>query len=271
MFFQPDDSWGTEFTGGFLTMTPSRIIGELEMVRAAGGSVAINLVGKKETHQNPDETINLDMWKAAIDEYAGIDLSSYVADGTILAHYMTDEPKSRGSWGEEIIHNEVLDEMARYSKSLWPTMPTTLRVSPSKLARHAGGYDVPLPDWQWQYLDIGWAQYSARFGSVADYTAVEIAEANRQGLGLIFGLNVIDGGDGSSGVPGVRSGKWSMSAQELRDYAGTLVGSDGACAFLMWRYDWNDYVYFERPDIHAAISELAALAASRDAPRCRLR
>lgn len=271
VFFQPDESWGVEFSGGFLTVTPKTIVRDLDMVRAAGASVVLNLVGKKETHQNPDETINVDMWKAEIDEYAGIDLSSYVADGTLLAHYMTDEPKSRGSWGYEIVHNEDIDEMARYSKTLWPYLPTTVRVSPSKLTRHAGGYDVLLPDWEWQYLDIAWAQYSARFGSVVEYTAIEIAEADRQGLGLVFGLNVIDGGDGSSGVPGVRSGKWSMSAQELRDYAGTLIGSDGACTFLMWRYDWNGYVYFDRPDIHEAVTELAALAASRNSPRCRLR
>ena len=271
VFFPPDDSWGSEFTGGFLNFSPATIIRDLNMVQDAGASMVISFVSKKESHQNPDETINVDMWKAAIDEYAGIDLSSYVADGTLLAHYMTDEPKSRGSWGGEIVHNEDIDEMARYSKSLWPTLPTTVRVSPSKLARHAGGYDVPLPDWEWQYLDIGWAQYSARFGSVTDYTDVEIAEANRQGLGLVFGLNVIDGGDGSSGVPGVGSEKWSMSAEELRDYAGTLIGSDGACVFLMWRYDWDGYVYFERPDIHEAVTELGALAASRDAPSCDLR
>ncbi len=143
-----------------------------------------------------------------------------------------------------------------------------MRVSPSKLARHAGGYDVPLPDWEWRYLDIGWAQYSARFGPVTEYAAVEVAEAERQGLGLIFGLNVIDGGDGSSGVSGVRSGKWSMSAQELMDYGTTLIGTDEACAFFMWRYDWNGYVYFARPEIAAAVADLAKLAADRTTTSC---
>jgi hypothetical protein len=251
-----------------LNVTLSSIIEDLEMVRAAEGSVVISFMSKKRTHQNPDETLNLEMWKANIDAFAGFDLESYVADGTILAHYMTDEPKSRGSWGGEVIPNDELDEMARYSKSIWPTMPTTLRVSPSKLARHAGGYDVPLPEWEWQYLDVGWAQYSARFGPVTDYAAVEVAEARRQGLGLIFGLNVIDGGDGSSGVPGVRSGKWSMSAQELREYVTALIGTNAACGFFMWRYDWNDYVYFERPEINEAVTELAHMAADRTPAAC---
>ena len=238
------------------------------MVRAAGASVVIDFHGKKERHQNPDETFNLEMWKARIHTFVGLGLESYIADGTILAHYMTDEPKSRGSWGGEVMPNDAIDEMARYSKLIWPTLPTTVRVSPSKLVRHAGGYDVPLPDWEWQYLDVGWAQYSERFGSVTEYAAVEVAEAERQGLGLIFGLNVIVGGDGSSGIPGYVSGKWSMSPQELLDYGTALIGTPEACAFFMWRYDWNDIVYFGRPVIAAAVAELAKLAADRTTASC---
>jgi hypothetical protein len=65
-----------------------------------------------------------------------------------------------------------------------------------------------------------------------------------------------------------RSAKWSMSAQELMDYGTTVIGTDEACAFFMWRYDRNDIVYFGRPDIAAAVVDLANLAADRTATSC---
>ncbi len=117
-FFPPHESWGERFTGGMMNMTTASAIKDLEMVLAAGASVVIDFHGKKYRHQNPDETFNLELWKARIDTFVGLGLESYIADGTILAHYMTDEPKSRGSWGGEVIPNDVIDEMARYSKSI---------------------------------------------------------------------------------------------------------------------------------------------------------
>ena len=54
--------------------------------------------------------------------------------------------------------------------------------------------------------------------------AAEAAAAKNKGLGLVVGLNVINGGNGSSGIRGDRSGEWSMSASEIRNYGYAMLG-----------------------------------------------
>ncbi len=173
----------------------------------------------------------------------------------------------------QIIPNDVLDEMARYSTERWPTLPTTIRVQPTKIAEHAAGYAQPWPEWRWQYLDTAWAQYSSRKGPIAEYAVAEAAEAGQQGLGLVVGLNVLTGGDGSSGIagPGKYADKWAMSADELGAYGSALIAEPHACTFTMWtmRYDnTTTYEYFTRPGISAAVSELSQQAATRPSMTC---
>lgn len=262
---------GDRWTGGQITLYPHNAIDVLNQIRDAGGSVAVTVTGSgKGDFQNADDTFNLEMWKASADRFADFDFSPWIDDGTIFALYLVDEPKSRGQWGGEIVHNEDLDEMARYAKQYWPSMPTTVRVQPTKLARHAGGYEIELPEWQWRYLDAGWAQYSARKGPIDQYIIDEVASAEAQGLGLVFSLQTLTGGDGSSGLrgPGKYSDKWSMSPAEIREYGSAIIAEPSACALLMWKYD-NGFVYFERSDIRAATDDLGALAAARPGPSCK--
>ena len=221
---------------------------------------------------NSDGTFNIDLWKANIDKWAGIDIAPFIADGTIVGHFMIDEPTWHKSWGRTVTAAE-LDEMARYSKQYWPNLPTVVRDRPTYLAKHAGGWNTPIPDWEWKYLDVAWAQYRSNKGPVGAFTAAEVASAKAQGLGLVAGLNVIDGGDGSSGIwsGGAPQSQdaWAMSADEIRSYGSELIGSNYVCGFVVWRYyDSTEFSYWERAQIQAAIADLRSLAASHTASSC---
>jgi hypothetical protein len=105
---------------------------------------------------------------------------------------------------------------------------------------------------------------------VVTYAQTEHDIAATLGLGIINGLNIADGGDGSSGQPGASPGKYAMSAAEISNYGTALLSVSGVQMFLMWEYDgsqiWSDGVtvggdYFDRPEIQAALADLGSLAA----------
>lgn len=243
------------------------LVDELNLARSEGRSMIVMLARSRHHYQNPDGTFNLDMWKARIDEYAGFDFTPWINDGTLLVHYLISEPMARSRWGGEVIPAAVLDEMARYSKQYWPTLPTAVREQPTDLIQHAGGYGVPVPGWNWTYLDTSWARYSARKGPIEEFIADEVAAARAKGLGLILGMNVLSGGDGSSGVIGYADG-WVMSVDEALDYGSQLISEPYGCGMIMWQIDIDDIVYFALPEIDAAMTELAALASTRSARSC---
>ena len=254
-----------KFTSTHINPYPHTVVGELNAARAEGKTVVLMLARTAGHYKNPDGTFNLDMWKAKIDQYAGFDFTPWIEDGTFAVHYLISEPMSRGRWGGKVIPAEVLDEMARYSKQYWPTLPTAVREQPTDLIHHAGGFRVALPDWTWRYLDTSWARYSARKGPIDRFIADEVAAAKAQHLGLMFGMNVLQGGDGSSGIIGYKD-NWVMSTVELFDYGPKLINEPYGCAMLMWHYNKDDIVYFARPEIDAAMNDLAVLAWAR-APR----
>ncbi len=269
----PSSLFGKPFTETKLEVSPESILGELAEARAGGMHVFIILVGPQHHYQHADGTFNLDKWKARVDRFRGIDLGGFVGDGTIIGHQLVSEAKARNQFGGIVIPNQVLDEMARHSKGIWPTLATMLRTDPSDLEEHAAGYQARLPGWKWTYLDAASARYLDRKGGVDKFAAEQQASADRQELALVVGLNVFSGGDGSSGIPSPAKGKWAMSPDELRRYGSAMLSRTKPCAFEMWRYEspgseFKDFTYFRRPEIAAAMLDLAALAARTPARPC---
>jgi hypothetical protein len=270
----PVELYGEVFTGTKLTVTPESVVADLMGARAKSTRVFVITVGAQHQYKDPDGRFDIELWKSLVDEYRGIDLEEFVQDGTVVAHQLVSEAKARSQWNGTVISNNELDEMARYSKEIWPTMPTVLRTDPSDLEEHAAAFGTPWPGWKWRYLDAASARYLVRKGSVEDFAANEQASARRQHLALVVGLNVLSGGDGSSGIPSPRSGRWAMSPDELRRYGSTLLLGTTPCAFEMWRYEtpgsvFEDFQYFRRPEIIEAVAELAAIASRRPSRPCR--
>ncbi len=248
----------TVHTGIVKGNNPSELLSYLSQVRAKGGRVLVKLAGGDQQYRNPDNTFNLTKWKAQLDRYRNINFSSYIADGTIVGHYLIDEPHFPSRWGNHTIPQSTVEEAAKYSKQLWPNMPTLVNAPANWLASASVAYTG---------LDAGWAMYRASgSSSPATWVASQVKKAKSKGLGLFAGLNVLDGGDGSSGFRGNLPNRWAMSAAEVRSYGTALLAQSYVCGFAMWTYKAS---YYDRADVKSAMADVSAKARSHAKTSCK--
>jgi hypothetical protein len=241
--------------GGVL---PSNVLSLLSAARARGGRVVLKLcMGKDSYVKNSDGTFSLSKWKALIDRYKGVNLAPYIADGTLLGHFLIDEPHRAVKWGGKIISHATLEAMAAHSKAIWPTLATMTHTRMEWLA------DTQV---RFVHLDAGWPQYATNKGEITGWIAGQISYAKSKGLGLMAGINVLDGGSGSSGIRGTGPGRWSMSAAELKKFGTVLLNQTYACGFFMWQHD---LAYYGRSDIKSTMAALSKLAKVHVKTSCR--
>jgi hypothetical protein len=229
---------------------------KLEAARRSNGRVLLNFSGSSQKLRDESTGgFSLTKWKQEVDKYRGFDFSSYIADGTLIGHFLMDEPDDPNNWNGHRVSLADIEAMAKYSKEIWPDLPTIIRGWPDYLA----GYD-------YEHLDAAWAQYHERFGPIDDFIEENVRGAKALGLALVMGLNVL-GGSGEGGLPGYHPGRWfAMTASQLRTWGGALLGQSYICAFFMFRYPSD---YFARPEIQAAMVELGEKAASLPKLPCR--
>lgn len=246
---------GSKYGGA---ISPSNVLEVLAAARAKGGRLFLKLhMGRDSYVQDSNGTFSLTKWKSLIDRFKGINLAPYIADGTIVAHFLIDEPHRAAKWGGKIIPQATVEAMAQYSKQIWPTLTTVTHTQTPWLASSSITY---------RYLDASWSQYAAAKGEIAKWTASEIASAKSKRLGIVLGLNVLDGGNGSSKIPGWSRRQWAMSANEMRTYGAAVLNQSYACAFFMWAHDTN---YYGRTDIELAMAELSAKAKAHAKTSCQ--
>jgi len=250
----PTPKLGGSFTGTQITAThPACLLADLERARRANARVFISFTGNPQYNRDEDG-FSLAKWTQRVDRFRHVDLEPYIADGTILGHLLMDEPNDPREWNGETVSLADIEGMAAYSKQVWPSMVTFVRAFPEYLE---GG--------RFPHLDALWFQYLDRWAPLDEFIAKHFTEARPLGLRVITGLNVLNGGSKSSGIPGRRQGKSAMSADELRAWGGKLLEQPGLCAFLLWEYD---EAYLARADIKAAVEDLAAKARSYPAGDC---
>jgi PKD repeat protein len=251
----PKELYGGMYTGALRGISPDSLLLNLEAARTAGANIVISLVGGDKNFKNVDGTFSLDLWKARLTPFLGIDFSSYVADGTIIGHYLMDEPNDPANWAGTPVSPATVEEMARYSKQLWPEMVTIIRTSPSYLRGR-----------NYQYLDAAWAQYHDRFGAVAPWLDTYVRDARLTGLALIMGMNALAGGNSVTGLPGFYFDLYSMSAAQLESVGNAMMDDPYPCAFVSWKYHAD---YLARPDIQSALASLATRSSARPFKTCR--
>jgi hypothetical protein len=257
-FHLPEANYAAPFTATIqMPSSPNGLLKILNTARQKHMRVLVRLAGGKDNYQNADGSFNLSMWKTKVSAYKGVDLSGYVADGTLVGHYLFDEPHAKNQWNGKPVPPNDVEGAAQYSKQLWPYLTTFIRSDMSYLQ---GKTD-------WVYLDAGWEQFSAKDGPVTDFITREVAFAQRLKLGLVAGLNVLDGGSGESGIRGYSSGKWAMSAAEVKSFGSALLANSGVCGFFTWKYDPT---YYGRSDIRQSMAALGQAAASHPATPCRV-
>jgi hypothetical protein len=257
----PEHLFGAVYTGTVRIVSPRNAVSILEAARAARARVILNLSTTKAS-QDADGSFNLERWKARVDRFTRIDFEPYIADGTLLGHYLMDEPHSPNNWNGKAVPFSDIEEAARYSKARWPSMTTFVRTHPDFLA------GAPFT---WAYVDAAWAQYTARRGDVRAYLEENVASARSLRLGLVVGMNVLTGGSSDGGTRGSQEGTWAMSASQIRAWGSILAAEPYACAFSIWKYDKNNPAYLERPDVQAAMAEVSQIATNRPRASCRVR
>ncbi len=169
--------------------------------------------------------------------------------------------------------------MARYSKSIWPSMLTGVRSSPSQL----GGA-------RFKSLDFAWAQWGGPLHTPAfkmspeQFRDTQISAAKKLGLGLVFGLNYLDGGDGTSRIngtyakdPNLKDNKYcksaggcyryAMSAAEVKRVGTVFAKASYACAVISWKYDAT---FRNRSGMKDALAAVASAAKGRSRTSCKV-
>jgi hypothetical protein len=251
----PKALYGKVQNSSLANISRGELLSYLEAARRSGTRVVLSFSGNEAHFKSRNRAFNMGMWKARVNRYRGVNITAYIKDGTIIGHYLMDEPHDPSNWGGRLVSRATVDAMAKHSKQLWPTLPTIVRSWPSYLK----GY-------HYRYLDAAWAQYSNRMGSITAFLAKNVAEAKKARLGLVVGLNLLDGGNRSSGIRGNTRGKYAMSASMIRQWGSVLLSGSYACAFVSWKYDSK---YQSRSDIRSALSYLATKARSSKVRTCR--
>ncbi len=244
-FHLPLSWFGSRYNGALSNISPNGLRSELAAVKARGAKVVLTFTGSPNYYKDAGGHFSLTKWKQRVNRFRGVNIDSYVKDGTVIGHFMIDEPNDPSNWSGRQVSQSTLEEMGRYSKGIWPSMPTIVRVHPD--------YFTSNP----RYVDAAWAQYLYRRGNVADYNRKQVSDAQRRGLALIMGLNVLKGGK-PNGTP--------MSGSEVKSWGSALLSTSYPCAFISWKYSST---YLNQSSVRDAMSSLRRKAQSRGSKTCR--
>jgi hypothetical protein len=246
LFHLPDGSFGSRYNGALRTISPSYLLSDLAAIKSRGGKVILCLTGSQSYFKDSDGHFSFTKWKARVDRFRTVNFSSYINDGTVVAHYLIDEPYDPANFGGQPVTGSTLEAMAQYSKGIWPGMATIVRAEPY-LIQWSGTY---------HYLDAAWGQYLYRKGDVSDYLAKNVSYAQKMGLALVVGLNIRDGGTNNT----------NMTATQVQSWGSTLLGSGYPCAFISWRYGDS---YLNTTSMQSAMDVLRSKAENRSIRTCR--
>jgi len=242
-------------------LDPQFTMNELSIARSKTARMILEMASKNDERiQNLDGTFSYAKWKALVDGFKPLALNSYITDGTLMGHFLVDEPENVKKWGGKPIPHATVEAMAKYSKQLWPGLMTFVRAPPTWLAKSTMTF---------VYLDAAWAQYGAFKGAVGPWIAAEVNAAKAKRVGLMTSLNVLDGGNGSSGIRGWLPNRWTMTAAEIKSYGTTILAQSYACGFLNWTWLDQGQAYFSRTDVKASMTALSNLAKAHAQTSCR--
>ena len=246
-FAQPTNAFGDVFSGAHRIIYPQFLVKELAAIKSRGGKVIIRLSYGDRYIKDGDGSFNLNKWKSMVDRYKNVNFNSYISDGTIVGHYLIDEPQDVRNWDGRAIPPATIEEMARYSKERWPNMPTIVRTWPDYLDDYNGSY---------RHLDAAWAQFAAnRWPDAKKFLAENVAKAKRKNLALVVGLNIIHGSPQ----------KREMSASQVREYGSDLLSDSYPCAFISWQYRSS----YMSSSIKEAMKDLRRQAQNRSSKSCK--
>ena len=259
------------FTGSHDYVPPSGMANHIQVARTHGIHLVLAMTGGSHDRYKTDGIFDMTKWQAAVNGYdtpAIRDaIAAGVADGTIIGNSVMDEPHQAGpdskDWGPAgTLTKARVDSMCGYVKDRFPGLPVGV-------GHDHGAFQ---PDSSYRVCDFFMAQYAARKGNVNTWRDAGLAMAQRDGIEVVFSLNLLNGGvqdrTGSWDCPGTgglgdRSPNCRMTPEQVRDFGRTL--GQPSCAFLSWMYDTP---FMTNPKNQAAFSEVAILLSEQPRRRC---
>ena len=277
------------FTGSRQGVDASYIITRINAARARGHHLVLALTGGASSNYKTNGKFDMAKWKKKQATFNTATIRNAIAaavnDGTVVGYVLIDEPE-RLDWGYKIVDGKkvsvitkaMMDEMAAYSHSMFPTLPVGPGYGPP-------GYKNFDPAHTYSKVDFIYAQYNwnvqtknvYKSGDVAGWLKAVSAQAQKDGVALATGLNIMDGGirdnDGDSKWEcpqpltegqGTYAPNCRMTAAQVRTW-GKAVAPAG-CFILMWRYDSD---YMRRSDNQDAFKDVAAYAKTLGTKSCK--
>jgi hypothetical protein len=263
------------FTSSFAAIDAGGLVKRVSAARAQNQRIFMGMTMGHSQYMTRGR-FDLAKWKRQMNTYnkplIKAAVRAGVADGTILGNSLLDEPNTR-KWGGNI-NKAVLDQMCRYVKGIFPTLPVGVGVvhwwRPNERYRSC---DFIIDQWAWWHGPNGGGAGSYT-GNVTAWRQAALAMAKRDGIAIVFSLNLLDGGiqswrtkacpKGTTGGKGTVSIACRMTAKQVRDW-GMALGPQG-CAMLMWRHD---QAFMSRADNVRAMKEVAVKLANAPARGCR--
>jgi hypothetical protein len=257
----------------FDSYSASDIVTRINAARTKHMRLLLAMTGGSHSNYMTNGVFDRAKWDAKMNTFNTLTIKSAiaagVADGTIIGTSVMDEPNVSGvsggnTWGPAGTMTKArVDSMCGYVKNMFPTLPAGV------VQRH----DAFEPTKSYYVCDFIVDQYTTRAGSVATFRDAGLAMAQRDRIGILFSLNVLDGGtpdtDGTydcagTGGIGTYGTNCRMTAQQVRDF-GKALGPAG-CALLMWKYDAT---FMTNTNNLLAFGDVGAVLATSSAKSCK--
>jgi hypothetical protein len=266
-------NWGpAPFTGSTNYINADTVILQINAARNKGQRLVLAMTGGSYVDYTTNGQFSMTKWKSAMNTYNKTAIKNAVAagvaDGTIIGNQLIDEPET-SRWGT-VLTKPMLDQMAAYAKSIFPTLPVGVNHGP--------------PGYKWRsnerYTKVDYVRYLYAWyitsGDVVAWRTAVLAQAKLDGVTPALAVNILNGGvkdkgDGyydcagpTQGDLGTRYPNCTMTADQLRSYGKALLPY--GCFFMMWQFDKT---YMSKTDNQAAFKDLATLAASKPKRSCK--
>jgi hypothetical protein len=232
-------SYRAPFTTSLNYSDARGILKQIAAARRANQRLILAMTGGGHEPYKTRGKFDMGKWKRRMDTFNKKEIKAAVAqgvrDGTIIMNNIMDEPNVK-SWGG-VMTKGRLDEMARYVKRIFPTLPVGVAV-----------VHTWRPQERFRAVDAIITQYSWYMGNVTSWKNEALKVARQNGTSIAFALNILNGGvqswktkacplgtTGGRGTMGRNHPACRMTATQVREWSKTL--GPAACAMIMWRYD----------------------------------
>ena len=266
----PDSLCTLGYSATTLAVVDTRVLRDLQRTRECGARTFAQI--RRGKLKDSSGKLSVEATRAELDTWPWPGLCGRVQDSTILAFYIGDDVEAP-EWGPARLPVRLAqwDSIAGLIRARCPAAPVAIRAHPNQLEARG----------EWLWLTTAWTQYASRRGPPEEFLALQVASARRQRLGLVAGVNLLNGGCGPAerrkcfpDIPGTALGGtqpelYQLSAAELIYYKTVALSDPYVCASVDWSWGPNFRSDFhQRPEIRPAIKALGLMAKKRPLRSC---